>query len=177
MNGSHEFAGDRVGDRLEIQHRLHQYCRAVDRLDLEALREVYHSDAHDDHGAYQGGLDGFIEWVRERHASKAFSSHHVSNIFIEFAGEDSAFVESYLLAWQSVEQGQLEAISSGRYADHFVRKHGRWAIQYRIAIPGSLLAMTEGLAPDALARDAASGSRDDDDPAQSLRRRIGLPRP
>ena len=180
MTPTDTFSSDRLGDRLEIQHRVHQFCRAIDRLDLEMLREVYHDDAHDDHGSYQGGVDGLIEWIGERHRSIGFSSHHVTNTFIEFADDDSAFVETYFLAWQSVSPGtgaavdgggSQEAISSGRYADHFLRKDGRWAIQSRIAIPGSLLAMTERLAP---AGAPERGSRTPDDPAERLRAQLGL---
>ncbi|MFB2580331.1 nuclear transport factor 2 family protein [Herbiconiux sp. P15] len=188
---SESFSADRLHDRLEIQHRVNQFCRAIDRLDLEELREVYHADGYDDHGAYQGDVDGFIEWVRGRHEQIAFSSHHITNTLIEFVSDDSAFVETYFLAWQSVnpnamppsgaasggDQSAVEAISSGRYADHFVRKDGRWAIQTRTAIPGSLVAMTEGLHPGSMPPGAPQGSRDENDPAERLRVRLGLGRP
>jgi hypothetical protein len=38
-------------DRAAIENVLGLYCRAIDRLDVELLRSVYHPDAIDDHGA------------------------------------------------------------------------------------------------------------------------------
>lgn len=38
-------------DRAAIENVLGTYCRAIDRLDLELLRSVYHPDAVDDHAA------------------------------------------------------------------------------------------------------------------------------
>ncbi|MCJ7436647.1 MAG: nuclear transport factor 2 family protein, partial [Acidimicrobiia bacterium] len=47
----------------EIRDVLIRYTRGIDRMDADLVRSTYHPDAHDDHGAYQGGVDGFIEWV------------------------------------------------------------------------------------------------------------------
>lgn len=184
MSASNAFGPDRLADRAEIQHRIHQFCHAVDRLRLDLLREVFHTDGVDDHGAYKGGVEGFIEWVATRHQTIAYSAHHVSNTTIEFASEDSAFVETYFLVWQSVNpQASLfagsgdatpfEAISSGRYADHFTRKDGRWAIQSRTTIPGS---MTKAVGNESIGMvpGFAVGTRDAADPALSLRATLGL---
>jgi hypothetical protein len=140
---------------------------------------VFHADGIDDHGAYKGDVDGFIKWVANRHQTIAYSAHHVSNTMIEFLSDDSAFVETYFLVWQSVNpQASLfasdgdaqpfEAISSGRYVDHFTRKDGRWAIQSRTTVPGS---MTRAVGNEGMGMvpGFAVGSRNADDPAITRR--------
>lgn len=184
MTTNDQFTPDRLADRAEIQHRVHQFCRAVDRLELGILKEVFHADGIDDHGAYKGGVDGFIEWVSKRHETITYSAHHVSNTTIEFADADSAFVVTYFIVWQSVNPqaslfaagvnaGPFEMFSSGRYADHFTRKDGRWAIQSRTTIPGSA-SKTVGSDELGMASGFAVGTRDADDPALQLRARLGL---
>jgi hypothetical protein len=180
-----QFSLDRVRDRLEIQHRLTQFCRAVDRLDLDALREVFHVDAYDDHGLYKGGVDGFIEYLRNRHKTIEYSSHHLSNIHVEFVDSTNAFVESYFLIWQSVTQessvfeagsvegDSFEVLSSGRYTDHFTFKDGRWAIKSRVVVLGSATRAPDF--PAVYDRNFAHFTRDENDPGQQLRRELGLP--
>src|SRR5262245_17777267 len=41
-------------DKQAIQEVLARYCRGVDRADLELLRSVYHPDAIDNHGTFNG---------------------------------------------------------------------------------------------------------------------------
>jgi hypothetical protein len=147
MSDTVQFSLASAADRLEIQHRIYQFCRAVDRLDLEIARDAFHPDAFDNHGAYQGGVDGLFDWVRTRHATLPVSFHHVGNIFIEFSGPDDARCESYVLTWQSVtpetdimglcgNSGEtVELLAAGRYVDHFTRRDGAWRIQKRVSFP------------------------------------------
>ena len=62
--------GAAVEDQLElllaeraIARVLHSYSRGADRCDLELMRSCYWPDGTDDHGSYNGGVDGFIEFV------------------------------------------------------------------------------------------------------------------
>ncbi|MFI5621910.1 nuclear transport factor 2 family protein [Nocardioides sp. NPDC051685] len=185
MSDTDQFSVARCADRVEIQHRLHQFCRAVDRMEIQELREVFHPDAHDDHGVFKGDPEGFIEWVRNRHSTIEFSSHHLSNAYIEFASDHEAFVESYVLIWQSVtpaastlagsssDDAPFQVMSSNRYVDRFTRRDGRWRIQTRTVIPGT--AMKGGGDPAlALADGFVAYSRDKDDVAEQLRAKLGL---
>ena len=52
---------DRAQDRHEIEACLLRYTRGVDRKDWDLVRSAYHTDAHDNHGNYKGGIDGFID--------------------------------------------------------------------------------------------------------------------
>jgi len=144
-----QYTVERIADRMIIQDVIYKWCRAIDRLDYEGMRRVFHPDATDTHGSFDGPVDGLIEWVRERHKPIPFSSHRVCNILIEFAKPDLALVETYVLALQeypaeaknSLAQltgGQagrpgvgINMLSSSRYVDRFERRNGEWRIAQR----------------------------------------------
>ena len=47
--------------KQEITDVVYAYARGIDRLDFELVRSCYHPDAYDDHGAFKGNVDDFIE--------------------------------------------------------------------------------------------------------------------
>ncbi len=144
----------RLADRMEIQDLMYRWCRAIDRLDFLAMRELFHSDAIDRHGMYEGDIDGLIEWIRERHKPITFSMHQVSNMFIEFATPDLALAETYIWSVQryaadagasltSISGGQpvregfgADVMGGSRYVDRFERRDGRWRIALRTVVMG-----------------------------------------
>ena len=142
----------RLADRFAIEQCLLRYCRGIDRKDWDAARAAYHPDAHDDHGNYKGNIDGFIASVIERHQTIEQSTHAISNTQIEFAGPDSALVETYFIVHQrhvpcdvgpyahfirgrmpTAEEG-LEVETVGRYVDRFTRRDGAWKIARRVVV-------------------------------------------
>lgn len=148
---------ERLNDRHEIEQVLYLYARAVDRADWDLLRSVYHSDAYDDHGGYKGDVEGFIAYVIARHRDIEHSAHHLSNIFIEFVGENLAVVETHCQAFQRFAPGPQRMLMFGeddpivapgkaaarimgilRYVDRFERRDGRWAIAERTVVSGDL---------------------------------------
>jgi len=143
-----QYSVERLIDRQIIQDLMFKWCRAVDRLDYEAIRAVFQPDAIDRHGPYEGGVDGLIEWVRERHANIPFSMHLVSNQLIEFADADTALSETYIWVVQryDAEAGQsltqitggqsgggnvVDLVAASRYIDRFEHRDGRWAVAQR----------------------------------------------
>lgn len=147
----------RYEDRSEIEQVLYAYARAVDRADWDLLRSVYHPDAYDDHGGYQGDVEGFIAYVIARHKDLEHSAHHLSNILIDFRSEDVAVVETHCQAFQRFRPGprrilafgdEAEIVAPGksaarivgvlRYVDRFERREGRWAIAQRTVVSGDL---------------------------------------
>lgn len=121
--------------RNAITDVLLRYVRGVDRRDWDLVRECYHPDAHQDHGAYDGGVDGLIEWSRDWHANVPTTMHVISNILIELNG-DVAVAESYVTVHQMQpdESGALVYSTAGcRYLDRFeYRADGGWRIADRI---------------------------------------------
>ena len=58
------------------------------------------------------------------------TSHHLSNIQINFDGSDSADVRSYVYAWHKRADGTIATIL-GQYVDRFLRSGERWLIARR----------------------------------------------
>jgi SnoaL-like domain len=139
---------DELVDRAQITEVLYNYAHGVDRQDIGLLRSCYHEDAYDNHGAYQGGVDGLVEWITTRHRAIEQSFHLIGNVLINLRG-DEAWVESYCLAFQRLRQGvdppsnfefakdaphgdgSITSDSCLRYVDLFTKRDGVWRISRR----------------------------------------------
>lgn len=151
-----------------ITEALHDYCRAMDRIDDELGRSVFHADAGADYGAmYQGSGHGFIDFVHERHAAMLVQTHEVGNISIDVRG-DSAGSEAYVTATLrfKADDGELhDIVGKGRYIDRWERRDGRWAISHR-----QYLHEMDDLRPVSGSRFATQGLRDRSDPSYAVLR-------
>ena len=140
-----------LSDRVEIQDQLYRWCRGVGRKDWDLVRSVFHEDAQDDHGNFNGTVEAFISWQQRHHVGIDQSAHLLSNVLIEFVDADTALVESYVVAYHhyTAEAGQAHidilgeadaavgAFNSrgvGRYLDRFCRRGGVWKIAHRITV-------------------------------------------
>lgn len=189
-----QFTPERIADRMMIQDLMYRWCRSVDRLDFDLMRSVFHADAIDDHGAFKGGVEELVAWIRERHRNITFSAHRLGNMLIEFAGPDVALVETYAETVQrypadgKAALGQLSGGQVGapdapavlnsyvRYVDRFQRRNGEWRIASRAVVqdwkrisdlPGEDWKPTTGW---------PAGRRDQEDPIYVARAELGLPR-
>jgi hypothetical protein len=133
--------------KLEIEDVLYRYARGVDRQDWDLVRSVYHDDATDLHGDFEGGVDAFIDYLKRRHVNIDQSIHFISNILVELTGPGTSLVESYYICYQRLKSAnsaekafgnvlvaddetlQLKAI--GRYIDRFELRSGSWLIADR----------------------------------------------
>lgn len=147
-----DFSPERIADRMQIEDCMVRWCRSVDRLDFEAMRKVFHPDAIDNHGIFNGGVDALIEWIRKRHRDIPFSMHAISNMQIEFADADVALVETYVRTTQRYPATAKEALAQlsggksgpegramdlftcSRYVDRFERRNGEWRISRRTVV-------------------------------------------
>ncbi|MCC5969061.1 MAG: nuclear transport factor 2 family protein [Pararhodobacter sp.] len=126
-----------LSDRAAIEDCLHRYCRGIDRADEVALRSAYWPDATDQHGPYQGPVEGFFDWVRAAWARGPRNIHVLSNILIEFRGANEAAVESSFTAHQRGEgaDGVLRQVMLiGRYCDLFEKRGTEWRIAARTVV-------------------------------------------
>lgn len=121
--------------REQIRDVLFRYCRGVDRGDRDLIASVYHPDAMDEHGAFEGPGTTFADFIVEAmDGVAAAGQHHLTNILIEVNGEQ-AVAESYFIAFhphhpESEPEPVLAAVG-GRYLDRFESRQGQWRIAHR----------------------------------------------
>ncbi len=122
-------------DEREISRLIYVYCRAVDRGDRELLQSLYHPDAKEEHGGYNGDLAGFVDYAFSMvDWAKEGLSHHITNILIDVQG-DTAFAESAFMAMSAratdIEGNDIDIVIFGRYLDTFEKRSEAWKIAHR----------------------------------------------
>ena len=145
----------RVEDRLKITEVLYAYCRGVDRIDLDVLRDVFEPDAKIAKGNGEVALPDWLIYIAEKHPAIPRTSHMVTNYLIDFTGADSAFVESWCLAVEqhpaSGPNGEdVDHVVRVRYADSFKLRDGTWRIATRAYIMDHVMSaiVRDDLIPD-----------------------------
>ncbi|MFG2657337.1 nuclear transport factor 2 family protein [Streptomyces sp. NPDC048425] len=175
----------RLVDKEEIRDVMARYARAVDRQDLTGLREVYHPDAYDDHADYRGGIDGLLDYVKERVGRAPQVMHFLGQSSVEFASADTAAVESYFMTAHTLDAeaalefgaktedgGSVQLSGFGRYVDHFERRDGAWKIVHRVVVYEAMRVVTAGTLPTK--PDWEKHRRDANDPIFRLRAELGV---
>jgi len=123
-------------DRQAITDQIHNYCRAMDRIDHFLGYSVWHEDGTADYGPmFNGTGRAFIDWVCETHSGMLAHAHRIANILIQLDGA-IATSEAYVHATLRLEQdGTLrQANVFGRYLDRWSKRDGRWAIDARVYV-------------------------------------------
>ena len=194
MQTGSSFSAERIADRMEIEDVLHRWCRAIDRYDLERIPALFHEDAIDQHGAFVGGVDGLVDWIRTKHRGIPFSAHLISNLLIEFAGPDVALCECYVSHVQRFspdavvyltaatggrpmrEGASADLFGVSRYVDRFERRDGgAWRIAHRTVIAGWRAAHEVPPNPTGAPPNQDVQRRDQDDYVFHARKALGLP--
>ena len=112
-----------------ITEVLHRYCHAMDRIDHELGYQVWHPDGTADYeGVFQGTGRGFVDWVLDQHRTFDGTSHQVTNIQIDVAG-DEATSEAYVTACN--RKGDQDWVIRARYIDTWSCREGEWRIGAR----------------------------------------------
>ncbi|MGW4119585.1 nuclear transport factor 2 family protein [Nocardia sp. NPDC004711] len=138
MNGAPSAAWRDIGellDRQAIREVITRYCRGIDRLDMDAVRSCYHSDAIDHHtAAFNGTVEEFIAWSEPGLKRFAGTRHIVTNHVCELSG-DRAVTETYAITYHwghSSGDTTKNFVGHGRYVDRFERRGGgQWRIAER----------------------------------------------
>ena len=120
-------------DRQDILDVLHQYAHACDRSDEPRIADVYHPEARDNHGQYDGPGREFAKIVCDGNAERDTMSHLMGQSQIKIFG-DEAGAETYFNATLSrIEDGERYIdMMGGRYIDKLERRDGQWRIADRI---------------------------------------------
>lgn len=124
-----------AADKLECAELVTRLARAIDRCDAPLLASLFHPDATDDHGLFQGTASEFIVWVIPLLKTMKQTQHVIGQCLIEVDG-DTAAGESYFVAHHTVAgpDGDIFSLAAGRYLDRFERRGGVWKISHRHAV-------------------------------------------
>ncbi|WP_156689049.1 nuclear transport factor 2 family protein [Mycobacterium sp. Marseille-P9652] len=122
--------------RDELDRLVNAYCRAVDRADYEALRDLYHPGATDSHGSFSsGGVEEFITQLRAAEPYVRVSQHNITttNFVIE---DEKARGEIYCLVFHTFAgpDHDVDVIIGGRYLDEYVQHEGHWKFGRRTIV-------------------------------------------
>lgn len=123
--------------RQDIHDVIMRYARGIDRGDEALLLSCYWDDAHEVHGpAHNGPAVPYIKGaVARMQAARPVMQHFVGNVHIDFAGEDLAWVESYILTFaRFAKDGQdYDTLTGARAHDRFERRPTADGAEWRIA--------------------------------------------
>lgn len=159
-------------DHAAIHRTVLNYCRAVDRLDFDAIRAVYADDGVDHHTGFSGPADEYVEWLRGLLPKLDGTMHLIGNHLADVRG-DQAVSETYGTAihWGTPGSDPALNFTSGfRYVDHFIRTTEGWRIRERFAVrewtrdDAGRMRSPEGEGP--------RGRRDGSDPLLRLTRQV-----
>lgn len=127
-------------DETAIKNLHLRYCRGVDRLDWPLVRSCYHPDATDDHGSYQGGIEGFIAWAAAGLPRFESTTHFTGNQLVEVDGL-VAWAEHYAIVFHrrpaSADEPAADLTANVRYVDRLERRDGEWRIAARVVVVDS----------------------------------------
>jgi hypothetical protein len=146
-----------------ITERLHDYCRAMDRIDDELGRSVFHADAVADYGTIFNGTGyGFIDFVHDSHSAMLCQNHAISNISIRVDGDRAASETYVTMHGRMAGEGSaiMQITSMGRYIDRWEKRDGQWRISKR-----RYLQNMDELRPIATTMYPTEGARDRSDPS------------
>lgn len=123
-------------DKDAIRELVLLYSRAIDRQDIDLLRDLYTEDATDTHGdSFDGPADAYCDFIARSFPYMPYSGHHLCNHLIAVDG-DVASGEVYALAYHLIpgrEGGKEEDFMAVRYIDNYRRcADGRWRFSRRV---------------------------------------------
>ena len=110
-----------------------RYGRALDWLDLAALKDCFHEDGIVDYGFFAGNAHEWCTTVMAIESESVNRFHYVFNILVVVDG-DRAEAESNSLAGgrrPDEEGGFRQTFYGSRYLDQLERREGVWRISQR----------------------------------------------
>lgn len=134
----HDRSVQQLIDKEAIRELVLLYSRAIDRKDIELLRDLYTDDATDDHGdSFSGPAAEYCKFIEQALPHMTYSGHHACNHLISVDGDEGSG-EVYALAYhvipaQDGSGGQEEDFMAVRYIDNYRRcGDGKWRFSKRV---------------------------------------------
>lgn len=141
---------DRLDARAAIEDQMFRYARATDWLETENHRLVFVEDCifATPHSGDLHGIDAVVEYMNRVLPQFEATSHLISNIWIEFTGEDAAKAVSYVRAWHRYSDPEKpDMILWGEYHDRWILVDGVWRIRERRVLEAGIEPRREGGVP------------------------------
>jgi hypothetical protein len=123
-------------DEHALHKLVHAYCRAVDRGDIAALRELYHHDALDAHGAFStGSVETFFEQLVASRPYLRAMAHNITTLNFAIEG-NSAEGEIYNIAVHTLaaKGRDVDLVIGGRYLDKYEKRDNVWKLLERTIV-------------------------------------------
>ncbi len=123
-------------DEFHLRKLVHAYCRAVDRGDVEQLRDLYHHDAVDAHGGFSAGsADEFVDHLIAARPYIRSMQHNITTVNFAISG-DAAEGEIYTIAAQTLagRDRDVDVVVGGRYLDKYEKRDGVWKLSERTIV-------------------------------------------
>jgi hypothetical protein len=129
-----EQALSRLADERAIERILFDYAYYLDMNMPEKMVEMFVDDCEVSYAPNFGasGIDAYAKTLDGIGTFFTATSHHVSNICIDFASETEATVRAAVLAIHRYTKERPDGILYGQYHDVVVRVGGEWKFKRRI---------------------------------------------
>jgi len=156
-------------DEHALRKLVHAYCRAVDRGDMAALRQLYHPDAVDAHGAFStGSVEGFFEQLVAARPYIRTMAHNITTANFAIEGT-AAEGEIYNIAVHTLagKGRDIDLIIGGRYLDKYEKRDGVWKLRERTIVT-DWARVTDPSSMDVshpITKDTLKGTLDENDPS------------
>ncbi len=168
--------------RIEARHAvldvLQRYARGVDRRDWDLVRSCYHPGATDDHGVYQGDVEGFVSHFAQAAERFAGTYHLVGGSTLDMdLARGVVLAETYCVAhhwFAPSDPPGHDLVMAARYLDRFELRSAdasvghdavRWKIVERTVVVDWTSELPASSAPWPLAARFASGLPGPSDPS------------
>jgi hypothetical protein len=137
-------------DKQAVAEVMMTYCRAVDHLDEDLLRSVFHPGSQHSHGfkgpsSMTDGSPDFVAYAFGVLRGHHRTHHQLGNIFVEIEG-DVAYTEAYFTALHrrraigdpeaadGATETEMDYFVAGRYLDRMEKRDGVWKITNRTGL-------------------------------------------
>lgn len=117
----------------EIRQLIYDYAFHLDMNHPQQLADLFVDDCEVVYGPGFGaqGKDAYLKTLEGIGEFFTATSHHVSNVVVEFEGDDRATARSALYAFHRYTRDRPDGHVWGQYHDDFVKVDGRWLFKRR----------------------------------------------
>lgn len=120
-------------DEADIRRLIYDYAFHLDMNHTAELAELFVEDCTVVYAPNFGaeGREAYAKTLEGVGSYFVATSHHVSNIVIDFVNENEANVRTILYAWHRYTKERPDSHVWGQYHDNIVRVDGKWFFKRR----------------------------------------------